>query len=324
MSVYNGRRFLREAIESILTQTMTEFEFIIINDGSIDDTAAILASYDDRRLRIIHQENTGLAVSLNRGLEMARTELVARMDADDIALPNRLETQLKEYERLGRPDVLGGYVEYICESGYSLGTRRCPLTHQDIIDELERGRVAIFHPTVLYKRDSVLQQGGYDPFFRYSTEDYDLWLRMSVNCRFASISQILLKLRLNSSSMESQILKCKIPSRTSSSWYVCVARQRHLLEKEEAGHLWENPETREQILDLLWSRVAKCGLHQSILANRALAFIQADLKTWRHRVRGLRRAVQLCLSHPSSTTRYLITRKHPEPVFIKAQEILQG
>ncbi len=145
MSVYNGRRFLREAIASILTQTMTEFEFIIINDGSIDDTAAILASYDDRRLRIIHQENTGLAVSLNRGLEMARTELVARMDADDIALPNRLETQLKEYERLGRPDVLGGYVEYICESGYSLGTRRCPLTHQDIIDELEQVRIAYPH-----------------------------------------------------------------------------------------------------------------------------------------------------------------------------------
>lgn len=115
MSVYNGERFLREAIESILAQTMPEFEFIIINDGSTDATPKILASYDAPRLVIIHQKNAGLAASLNRGLQIAKTELVARMDADDIALPNRLEVlevQLEEFERLGKPDVLGGQVVF--------------------------------------------------------------------------------------------------------------------------------------------------------------------------------------------------------------------
>ena len=241
MSVYNGERFLREAIESILAQTMPDFEFIIINDGSTDATPKILASYDDPRMRIVHQENAGLAVSLNRGLKITKTELVARMDADDIALPNRLEVQLEEYERLKRPDVLGGHVEFISEGGYSLGTREYPLKHQDIVDRLEKGvGTAILHPTVLYKRDSVLQCGGYDPFFRYSTEDYDLWLRMSRNCRLANTKHIVAKYRINSSGMESQIVRQIFPSRTSKSWYSCVARQRHLLEKEDAGYLWDD------------------------------------------------------------------------------------
>jgi len=112
MSVYNVERFLREAIESILAQTMRDFEFIIIDDGSTDATPKILASYDDPRMRIVSQKNMGVSVSVNRGLETARAELVARLDADDIALPNRLEVQLEEYERLGKPDVLGSQVVF--------------------------------------------------------------------------------------------------------------------------------------------------------------------------------------------------------------------
>ena len=81
-------------------------------NGSTDETRKILASYDDPRLVIIHQKNAGLAASLNRGLKITKTELVARMDADDVALPNRLEVQLEEFEWLGKPDILGGHVEF--------------------------------------------------------------------------------------------------------------------------------------------------------------------------------------------------------------------
>jgi glycosyltransferase involved in cell wall biosynthesis len=323
MSVYNSEQFLREAVESILTQTIKELEFIIINDGSTDKTAEILSHYDDPRLRVIHQDNRGLSASLNRGLKMAQTELVARMDADDIAYANRLEVQLEEYERLGRPDILGGQVEYISESGHSLGTCRCPLTHQDIIDRLEgEGAGALFHPTVLYKRNSVLRHGGYDSFFRYSTEDYDLWLRMLADCQFANTEHVVLKLRLNSNSMESQALKNKRPSRISGTWSVCVAKQRYLLAKENASHLWDNPEKREQILNLLWPRFVKSGAYQSFMANRVLALVRADLKTPRNIGLALVRTAQLCFSHPIRMVRYLVTRKHPQPSFLKAQDII--
>jgi glycosyltransferase involved in cell wall biosynthesis len=287
-----------------------------------DKTAEILSHYDDPRLRVIHQDNMGLSASLNRGLKMARTELVVRMDGDDISLLNRIEVQLREYERLGRPDVLGGRVEYISENGTSLGFCRCPLTHNEINKALEgEGGGAIFHPTVLYKKDSVLRHGGYDPFFRYSTEDYDLWFRMSKDCRFANTNQVVLKLRLNSQGMESQIVKRGNLSRNSSSWFICVARQRHQFEKEGAGHLWRDPRIRKLILDLLWPKFVKSGYHQSIFTNRALALIRADLKTSQYIYRGLFRAACLCLNHPISTIRYLVARKHPKPTFLSIQDI---
>jgi glycosyltransferase involved in cell wall biosynthesis len=323
MSVYNGERFLREAVESILAQTMPDFEFIIINDGSTDATAKILASYDDPRIRIVHQENMGVSVSVNRGLEMSRTELVARLDADDIALPNRLEVQLEEYERLARPDVLGGHVKFISESGYSLGTREYPLKHQDIVDRLEKGGgTAIINSTVLYKRDSVLQCGGYDPFFRYSTEDYDLWLRMSRNYRFANTKHIVGKYRINKSGIDSQVVRQILPSRTSNSWYHCVAKQRHLLEKEGAGYIWDDLETRERILDHLWPRFIKCGCHQSVLVNRSLAHIRADLKSPGQRWRGLLSAARLYAHRPIATTKYIFMRRRSEPQYLVAEEVV--
>ena len=324
MSVYNGQRFLREAIDSILAQTEGNFEFIIINDGSSDATAEILSSYEDPRLRIVHQENCGMAVSLNRGLKMARAKLVARMDADDIALADRLAVQLKEYERWGQVDVLGGQVEFISETGYSLGTIRYPLSHKDIVDRLEtRPGTAILHPTVLYKRESVLGHGGYDPFFSKSSQDYDLWLRMSRDCRFANTKETVLKLRLNSNSVQSNGSRMKGHSRSSVGWYISVARQRHLLEKAGAGHLWKDSKIREQILELLWPRVLKSGLDRSILANRMLALVRADLNTPGLRLRGIGRGVRLCCGHPISTLRYLIRRKYPDQAFLKAQEIME-
>src|SRR4030042_1971241 len=100
MSVYNGEKYLKEAVESILNQTFRDFEFIIINDGSTDGTGAILASYQqkDARIRIYNQENQGLIASLNRGCQLARGEYIARMDADDISLPQRLQRQLDYME----------------------------------------------------------------------------------------------------------------------------------------------------------------------------------------------------------------------------------
>ena len=118
MSVYNGDRYLDEAIDSILSQTYENFEFIIINDGSTDHTKDILSSYSnqDNRIRVFHQKNHGLTFSLNRGLELSRGKYVARMDADDISSPRRLEEQINYLRANPEVGVLGTQMEIINES----------------------------------------------------------------------------------------------------------------------------------------------------------------------------------------------------------------
>jgi len=321
MSVYNGARFLREAVDSILAQTMPDFEFLIIDDGSTDETLSILASYHDPRIRIVRQENQGLAAALNRGLQMASAELVARMDADDIALPDRLATQLAAYERLGHPDVLGGAVEVISEAGASLKVVRFPQSHEAIVHNLVHGGAAFAHPTVLYKRQAVLQRGGYDTFFCTSTEDYDLWLQMSGNSCYANLPQVVLRLRLNSSGMESRRAAATATTRSSSAWYHCLAKQRYLLNQQGLTDWWGAYAMREQVFDALWLRFRRSGMQESMLANRYLALIRADLRTPGRRIVGLKSALWLCAAHPLATLRYVFTRRHPEPRYLDRTEV---
>ncbi len=325
MSVYNGERFLREAIDSILSQTMPDFDFIIINDGSTDGTRDILASYRDRRIVVVHQQNAGLATSLNRGLEMARTELVARMDADDVSLPHRLELQLAEYERLGQPDVLGGHVEFVSENGRSLGSRRHPLNHEDIVRRLEnRTGTALVHPTVIYRRDSVLRHGGYDAFFRRRRQDYDLWLRMCLDCRLANTRYIVLRLRLSSAGMEVLSAEEGKASRRSRAWYSSVAMQRYLLQKAGAGNLWHNTETQHRTLDMLWARFEKSRLHEATMARRGLSLVRADLKSPGLRWRGVITGTRLFTRYPTAVFRSLLRRRCPKLEYLSPQEILSG
>ena len=93
-SVYNGEAYLKECLDSVINQTLQDFEYIILNNGSTDGTAEILTQYDDPRFRIVQQENLGIARSLNKGVQMAQSELIARLDADDFSNPNRLEKQI--------------------------------------------------------------------------------------------------------------------------------------------------------------------------------------------------------------------------------------
>ena len=324
MPVYNGARFLHEALDSILCQTIRDFDYVIINDGSTDGTSDILASYHDPRITVLNQANIGLAGSLNRGLRVAHTDLVARMDADDIALHDRLETQLAQFERLGKPDVLGGNVEWISENGDSVGTRRIPLTHDEIVNRLEQGVSPFAHPTVLYKRESVLRHAGYDEFFRFSAEDFDLWLRMCADSYFANMDKVILKLRISHGSMESRILsKAALLSHSSSAWYQCVAMQRHLLEREHAGYLWRHSETTALILDLLWPRFVESRLADSVLVNRALALAKADMKTCNLRGRALEAVIRLLVSHPLAVTRYTVFRRYPRPRYLTVHDITE-
>jgi len=178
LPVYNGERFLAEAIESILAQTFTDFEFIIINDGSRDGSGTIIDDYAarDARIRAFHQDNRGLVETLNRGVALARAPLIARMDADDISLPRRFELQIHRFEN--RPDLaaVGGCIILIDEAGKPIRRGDYPTGGAELLRLLERDS-PLAHPAVIMRRDVVSSLGGYRRQYKHA-EDYDLWLRM--------------------------------------------------------------------------------------------------------------------------------------------------
>ena len=196
MSVYNGERYLREAVESILNQTFTDFEFIIIEDGSTDATPRILRSYSDSRIVLVdNQENLGLTRSLNEGLVLAQGEYVARMDADDISLPHRLEKQVAFLERHPKVGIVGSACQVVDASGRRQGLNHAP-TRDLQIRWVSLLNNPFWHPTVIMRRDVLLRNGlSYDEAFQ-TAQDYDLWTRM-LKCTYgANLIEPLVRYRL--------------------------------------------------------------------------------------------------------------------------------
>jgi hypothetical protein len=197
MSVYDGEAFLSQAIESILGQVLGDFEFVIIDDGSTDGTAEILARYagQDKRVKVFRHENKGRAESLNVGIRLATGDYIARMDADDIALPHRLEQQLRFMEREPQVGLLGGAVEFIYSGGQVFNTYRPPLEDPNI-RHLMLERNAFFHPTAMMRREVVLASGGYRKAL-LDADDYDLFLRMGDRSQFANLPDVVLQYRVH-------------------------------------------------------------------------------------------------------------------------------
>lgn len=201
MSVFNGDRFLHEAVESILDQSFREFEFIIIDDGSTDRSASILSSYQDRdgRVEVHHREHGGLIESLNHGCSVAQGKYIARMDADDVAAKDRLRLQVDFMEAHSDIGVLGGGVEWIDATGSSLGIHRNPSDDKEIKATLLH-RCAFWHPTVILRREVFAWAGGYRRVV-VDAEDYDLWLRMAEHFQFANLEEVVLKYRIHPSQL---------------------------------------------------------------------------------------------------------------------------
>lgn len=176
---HNAERFIGEAIESVLAQTVADFELVVVDDGSTDRTAEIVAGYRDPRILCLRPGKVGVCAASNLALERCRTPWVARLDADDVMEPHRLERQLAFLS--GRPE-LGGIASYhwwINAQGEVKGAHDPPLhTVEDVERHLRLGGRLIYpHPTVMYRRDVVLGLGGYDERYE-STEDVELFLRM--------------------------------------------------------------------------------------------------------------------------------------------------
>jgi glycosyltransferase involved in cell wall biosynthesis len=180
LPVYNGAGTIARAVESILSQSYRNFEFLIINDGSTDGTQRLLEAFQDPRICAYQQENRGLVASLNRGITESRGKYIARIDADDEALPERLERQVAFLERHPRVAVVGSAVMVVYEDG-TRRLRRRPLDNAAIVRNIVR--ICPFcHSSVMMRKSSLGRVGLYDPAKDGSkqllVEDYDLWVRM--------------------------------------------------------------------------------------------------------------------------------------------------
>jgi glycosyltransferase involved in cell wall biosynthesis len=197
MAVYNGERYLREAIESILNQTFTDFEFIIIDDSSTDATRKIILSFTDPRIQLLANEsNVGLTASLNRGLSIARGEYVARMDCDDISLPERLARQVAYLDR--NPDVgaCGTWAFDIDERGKVIGQRET-ITGDDL--DKFYWRTSLIHSAAMF-RFAPGRSLRYDTTMTYA-QDYDLWLRIRGQQKLRNLPEYLLSYRVHGESI---------------------------------------------------------------------------------------------------------------------------
>lgn len=194
MPVYNGANYLKDAIDSILTQTLSDFEFIIIDDGSTDKSVEIVQSYRDTRIRFYRNEkNTGIALTLNRGIALASGKYVARMDQDDISLPNRLAEQYNFMQK--NPEVIlsGAFSEKIGLDGTHLGIMLVPEDDKSLRTMLLFDSCFI-HPLAIFDRVKALSVGGYSAQ-DHAAEDYGLWVKLAGVGKLANLNKILLKYR---------------------------------------------------------------------------------------------------------------------------------
>jgi glycosyltransferase involved in cell wall biosynthesis len=194
MSVFNGERYLDQAVDSILSQTFSDFEFIIIDDGSTDNTTEILASYDDPRIRIVRQENSGIVKSLNRGLLLARGEYVARMDADDLSFPQRFAAQVEELDSCDQIDLVACFYEVIDSCNRVLKVERLQTDPLYRLWRLQFHNIWA-HGSVMVRRSRLVNVGGYTDSF--PCEDYDLWLRLSHASNTKIIPSVLYSFRVS-------------------------------------------------------------------------------------------------------------------------------
>jgi glycosyltransferase involved in cell wall biosynthesis len=195
MSVYNSEAYLTEAIESILNQSMTDFEFIIINDGSTDKSTEILRKYPskDHRITLIEQSNIGLTESLNKALYIAKGKYIARQDSDDISHPDRLQMQIDFLEKNSDYFMIGSCGILIDGQGKKIKDIEVLTEYYKINERLTTNNQFI-HGSIVARRDAIIEIGGYRNKFIYA-QDYDLWLRLSEKYFITNVKMPLYKLR---------------------------------------------------------------------------------------------------------------------------------
>ncbi len=266
MSVYNGARYLQEAVDSILGQTFDDFEFIIVDDGSTDATPAILDSYTDARIvRLRNEANIGLTRSLNKGLAVARGEYVARQDADDVSLPERLQKQIEFLDVHTEIAALGtAYIEVPID-GRPERLIVMPHTAESICEHLFYSH-CFCHGSVVLRHTCIVAIGGYDESYRVA-QDRDLWLRLAERFSLGNLVEPLYRLHVSANSITGS---ARMQQRRSARRAVQQALLRHRLKPSaEAVARFYWLEVLDELADGK-RESAKTVLTQGIAANPIL------------------------------------------------------
>lgn len=263
MPVFNGEVYLQEAIDSILQQSFSDFEFIIINDGSTDNSREIILSYNDERIRLIENgSNRGINYSLNAGLDMATGDYVARQDADDISFETRLQ---KQYDYLvNNPDIalVGCDAEIIDAHGVHISDSVLRMSAEDLGYNLLFGNF-LLHSSVLFRKEAVGALGGYSPVISFC-EDYELWFRLSRCAKLYSMPERLIRHRLNPHGLSREnserqfnsivdLIKSnleRVVKRAVSAESVAYLLAEYLYVNDQRGR-FDNPEVFAESLELL-------------------------------------------------------------------------
>jgi len=197
---YNAAPYLREAIDSVLSQTYSDFEFLIINDGSKDNSAEIIDNYTDPRIRVVHQENMGLVRTLNKGLGLAEGELIARFDADDVCYPARLDKQVRFM--MSHPDyvLVGSEANYMDEEGNFIFRYLFKEYEDSEIRQSGFKNCPFIHSSVMFRKQAVLDAGGYDER-AITFEDHLLWRKLADVGKMKNVKEPLIKVRFNPASV---------------------------------------------------------------------------------------------------------------------------
>ena len=195
LPVFNAQTYLRASIESILSQTFTNFELIIINDGSTDQSLEIIQSYTDERINLINQANAGLPISLNRAITIAKGQYLARQDADDISLPSRLAEQAAYLDEHPACALLGSWANILLDNSPTNRALQHPHLNGDIALKLLFFNCFV-HSSVMIRKSALEKSGLYpEEPEKFPPEDYDLWLRISKDFEVANIPKALLQYR---------------------------------------------------------------------------------------------------------------------------------
>jgi hypothetical protein len=266
MPVYNGEAFVGQAVESILSQTFNDFEFVIVDDGSTDRTGEILRSYVDPRVRVLEQEHAGLISSLNRAISLASGQYIARMDADDVSLPRRLELQAERLRNSPSLAALGTQALQIDESGEKIRRHYYPTGGKAIETALFRGATAFCHGSMMFSRACWEAAGGYRQTFEHA-EDYDLWLRIIESYAMDNLPDLLYLKRLSLRSVSFEHFLTQ--QRNAAHALDCARRRKAGLPEGERTRA-SSPPTARELADYHWH----LGLAQADLGHIGKARVE--------------------------------------------------
>ena len=241
MSVYNGDKYLVEAIDSILNQTFNNFEFIIINDGSTDKSLEIIQSYHDKRIVIINQENSGLAIALNNCIAIAKSNYIARMDADDISMPERIELQFNYLKKNLQCVAVGSNAEIIDKDGNFIYYSNQCLNWDKIREKILPKITPFFHSSTMYRKDSFYKIGGYPVYVPFG-QDSVFFRKMGRIGELRNLKDVLIKYRLvplSSSRRNKKITKALLPIKKKYLNNVAISKE-DLYIIDEAKKLMKN------------------------------------------------------------------------------------